>query len=610
MEVPGEDFVPNDTAGWTAHSRRTKRLSTELKAGESVSSSEHQSRPRERVNYAKRVTARITKAARMPPMPREETKIIIRPRGGLNVARTGATAMMAAVVAAAQISKEEARMDTICPNPAQNIIVISTPSEQRAERYNRMRNLTVGETTHPIWTYRAAAEGTAKGVIRGVDAAHTDEEINDNIVNETNPTALQAHRIGGTSAVIVLFDGTRVPNYVKYGPMLMRCVLYRKHHDVCRQCGKVGHRGDVCPFPDTRICIGCGQPNPDEDHATLCKPKCQLCGGQHVTGGQECTNRFKTPYVVRRRQWERRQQQEQEQKEFGEDFPPLRRERSVSRGPQSRRRSGASGRKGRSPSRPAAQAGNRRWETAGRAASAARSGAGLVDGAENGIQRGRSRSRGGPGDQRGNTHTKVGWANESPKALTPESPSPTPSHVTQSESALVTELKNIIERQNAQIHELMSRLEKITGNTQQKKTQGCEETPVATTCEGPRKMPRKMSPSSALPKTTQNAETQEMEAEEAPQNINHQQTINKKADEQAQITPGEAAILAALGRLEDRITTLEVKHDRLAARVSAMEVRNRYGSLKKERAERLKETIAKRRGRIDVRQKDGIESRQ
>lgn len=234
VEVPGEDFVPNDTAGWTAQGRSTKRLGTELKAGESVSSSEHQSRLRERVDYAKRVTARITKAARMPEMPREETKIIIRPRGGLNVACSEATAIMPAVVAAAQISKEEARMGTICPNPAQNIIVISTPSEQRAERYNRMRNFTVGETAHPIWTYRAAAEGTAKGVIRGVDAAHTDEEINDKIVNKTNPTALQAHCIGGTSAVIVLSDGTRVPNYVKYGPMLMRCVLYRKHYDVGR----------------------------------------------------------------------------------------------------------------------------------------------------------------------------------------------------------------------------------------------------------------------------------------------------------------------------------------------------------------------------------------
>lgn len=133
MEVPGEDYEPNDTAGWTAPGRRTKRLGTEQKAGESISSSEHQARSRERVSCAKRVTARITKAARMPALPREEAKIIMRPRGGLNIARTEATTIMKAVVAAAQINNKEARQDTVCLNPSQNILVISTPNEQQNE---------------------------------------------------------------------------------------------------------------------------------------------------------------------------------------------------------------------------------------------------------------------------------------------------------------------------------------------------------------------------------------------------------------------------------------------------------------------------------------------
>lgn len=58
------------------------------------------------------------------------------------------------------------------------------------------------------------------------------------------------------------------------------------------------------------------------------------------------------------------------------------------------------------------------------------------------------------------------------------------------------------------------------------------------------------------------------------------------------------------------MTTLEAKHDRLADRVNAMEVRNRYASLKKERAERLKETIAKRRGRLGDNRKDDAEPQQ
>ncbi|EEC07233.1 hypothetical protein IscW_ISCW006598, partial [Ixodes scapularis] len=51
-----------------------------------------------------------------------------------------------------------------------------------------------------------------------------------------------------------------------------------------------------------KICIGCGA----ADSQGQCTPKCKLCGGQHVTGDKECKNRFKTPYIIRRRQWKRK----------------------------------------------------------------------------------------------------------------------------------------------------------------------------------------------------------------------------------------------------------------------------------------------------------------
>lgn len=75
------------------------------------------------------MTPAITRAARMPAMPREEAKIIVQPRGGLNIARMGATTIMMAVITAAGVTKEEARADTICLNATQNIFVASTPDE-------------------------------------------------------------------------------------------------------------------------------------------------------------------------------------------------------------------------------------------------------------------------------------------------------------------------------------------------------------------------------------------------------------------------------------------------------------------------------------------------
>lgn len=109
-----------------------------------------------------------------------------------------------------------------------------------------------------------------------------------------------AKRIGSTTTVIVAFQGPKVPNFVRYGVTLIPCHLYRKQIDVCQQCGRVGHRKDVCPTPTIKTCLAYGFANPAEDHR--CTPKCKLCGGEHPTGDRTCKAKYKIPYVVRKRQ--------------------------------------------------------------------------------------------------------------------------------------------------------------------------------------------------------------------------------------------------------------------------------------------------------------------
>lgn len=144
-----------------------------------------------------------------------------------------------------------------------------------------------------------------KGVIRGIAVENTAEDLHENIVNQANPQALEAHRIGNTTSIVILFAGTKVPNYIKYGSIIVKCGLYRQHH-VCRTCGKIGHRADVCPTPETKICFACGAPNPAADHEARCKPRCKLCNGAHATGAEGCTNKYKVPFVVTQRRWARR----------------------------------------------------------------------------------------------------------------------------------------------------------------------------------------------------------------------------------------------------------------------------------------------------------------
>ncbi|KAH8026818.1 hypothetical protein HPB51_025195 [Rhipicephalus microplus] len=61
---------------------------------------------------------------------------------------------------------------------------------------------------------------------------------------------------------------------------------------------------DVCPKPKDRVCRGCDAPNPGPNHQ--CSHHCKLCGGARITADRNCRARYKTPYTVTKRQWERR----------------------------------------------------------------------------------------------------------------------------------------------------------------------------------------------------------------------------------------------------------------------------------------------------------------
>ncbi|XP_077516779.1 uncharacterized protein LOC144127760 [Amblyomma americanum] len=317
FQVQGKEISPEEyhnDIGWTLAGERMSRLRQRTPDSGPGGS---QTIPKSKFN--KNVRASAIKAARIPAMPLEESKIVVRPIGGLDIVKTGTTTVAAAILAAAKITSEESAADTICPNTQQNIMVVSTPNEDNAARYAKIQEIYFQGKPYEVSAYRTAPPDTVKGVIRGIPIDASTAELDRNIVNERNPLAVGAKRIGSTTTVIVVFQGPKVPNFVRYGVTLIPCRLYRKQIDVCQQCGRVGHRKDVCPTPTIKTCLVCGLANPKEEHR--CTPKCKLCGEEHPTGDRTCKAKYKIPYVVRKRQWERRQA---ERKLLSEsDFPPL-----------------------------------------------------------------------------------------------------------------------------------------------------------------------------------------------------------------------------------------------------------------------------------------------
>ncbi|KAM7285690.1 uncharacterized protein ISCGN_032577 [Ixodes scapularis] len=112
--------------------------------------------------------------------------------------------------------------------------------------------------------------------------------------------------MGRSKSAVVLFKGQKVPFWIMYGNVEYKCNLYKKNIEVC------------------------------DGHA--CSPSCGICGKAHPTGDTRCKQRFKTPYILQQRQWEKKKKQE-ESRFKEEDFPPLLKGRSRSR---SRSRSRAS----------------------------------------------------------------------------------------------------------------------------------------------------------------------------------------------------------------------------------------------------------------------------
>ncbi|KAH7943187.1 hypothetical protein HPB52_006232 [Rhipicephalus sanguineus] len=256
VRVEGEELEPDEFgegSGWCEIKRHSKNQQQGQQQTAATSPTETSTAAGTAVKY-NRKTARqvrqIARASRMPDLPTDDYKVDVRPRGGFNVS--------------------DYKMDRIycCLRSAAEI--------DRAKRYGAISKLRIGEREFEASAYRAAPENTSKGLVRGISNDESPENIVKSLVTQRNPTVLHAKRMGNTDNVIVLFDGFYVPRYVYYGAMLM--------------------------------CRGCGYSNPPQEH--LCDPKCQLCGKGHLTGDRKCKAKYKIPYLVKRRQWERRTREE------------------------------------------------------------------------------------------------------------------------------------------------------------------------------------------------------------------------------------------------------------------------------------------------------------
>ncbi|XP_075738402.1 uncharacterized protein LOC142783232 [Rhipicephalus microplus] len=210
--------------------------------------------------------SRTEKASRMLKLPAGDYKIVIRPRGGLRLAALGPTDITRGIHEAAATPPEVRHFDVICRSKTQNIMIVSPPDADRADQYRKIEEILMRGKENEVAAYKAAPEDTAKGIIKGIPLEETPGSIRAGLVTERNHSIITAKRLGNTTTVIELFSGNKVPSSVCYDGVKIPCTLYRKQTDYCKQCNRLGHRSDVCPNPQDKLCAGCGIRNSKDDH--------------------------------------------------------------------------------------------------------------------------------------------------------------------------------------------------------------------------------------------------------------------------------------------------------------------------------------------------------
>ncbi|KAH7959089.1 hypothetical protein HPB49_008155 [Dermacentor silvarum] len=102
-----EDDISTEEAGWkTAGARRSRPRHRGENWRHDIDARTNTLGTGQQGTKPKHIKGKVIKAGRMPRLPKDEMKILVRPQGGLDIVKVGAPTVTAAIFAAAGITGE------------------------------------------------------------------------------------------------------------------------------------------------------------------------------------------------------------------------------------------------------------------------------------------------------------------------------------------------------------------------------------------------------------------------------------------------------------------------------------------------------------------------
>lgn len=180
------------------------------------------------------------------------------------------------------------------PNDRLNLIAVDVRNGQAAKTLLNTAML----CGVPVRAYSPQSGPISYGVIQGVDAEITEDEIARNLrADDTCCKIANVRRLGRSRVVKVAFTSTKLPSYVLLGHVRYPVSPFTDRPLQCHNCNGFGHKKIACQRP--KACCRCGQHH--DGTGAECQSttvKCANCSGKHQATSHDCPKWIKERDII------------------------------------------------------------------------------------------------------------------------------------------------------------------------------------------------------------------------------------------------------------------------------------------------------------------------
>ncbi|KAL1484503.1 hypothetical protein MTO96_050025, partial [Rhipicephalus appendiculatus] len=179
-------------------------------------------------------TSTFKKLPKLPPLPKDDYKIVIRPNQGLPLRNILTPTLAQAIIEACKAAIKDDQF-ILRINPGSNIAILSTKYEEVADKARLIRTLVLNGRGSRRSCLRRKWKRHSERVIHGVPMNTWTETLMAHLRVRTHGVEIiTARMIGTTKSAAITFFGPTLPRTVYYYGGELRCYPFRPTIQVCK----------------------------------------------------------------------------------------------------------------------------------------------------------------------------------------------------------------------------------------------------------------------------------------------------------------------------------------------------------------------------------------